>query len=193
MCFCRYVHGLTADAEQHNFSSEASASVGNLGMGSDLGNSWRLLPSQVPSSPLLISKSDAHMLGHSSSDLHVAQAYDHMIEARLPKQRQQHCFFGSDIGSPGQVKQEQHSMRPFFDEWPTTKESWSNLDDVGSRKNAFSTTQLSISIPMAHSEFSSRDAHSPDGEEFACWINVTYHMNDSLLISYSILVLLADA
>ncbi|KAL3500078.1 hypothetical protein ACH5RR_039171 [Cinchona calisaya] len=157
----RYIHGLTSAADQHNFSPEASGSVGNLGMGSDVGNTWRLLPSQVPSSQLLKSKSDAHMPGYSS-DLHMAHAFDPMMDAGLSKQRQQHCFFGSEIASPGSIKQEQHSMRPLFDEWPTSKESWSNLDDAGSNKNAFSTTQLSISIPMAHSEFSSRDSHSTD-------------------------------
>nr|XP_027081005.1 growth-regulating factor 4-like isoform X1 [Coffea arabica] len=164
----RYIHGLTPDADQHNFSPEASGSVGSLGVGSDVGNTWRLLPSQVPSSPMLKSKSDAHTLGHSS-DLHIAHAFDPMMDARLSKQRQQHCFFGSEIGSPGPGKQEPHSMRPFFDEWPTTKESWSNLDDAGSNKSTFSTTQLSISIPMAHAEFSSKNSRSPDGEEFSSW------------------------
>ncbi|KAL3497968.1 hypothetical protein ACH5RR_040700 [Cinchona calisaya] len=158
----RYIHGPTPEADQHNFLPEASGSVGNMGMGSNVGNTWHLVPSQVPSGPLLKSRNDLHMLGQSSSDLHMAHAFDPMMDATLSKQRQQHCFFGSEIGSHGPVKQEQHSMLPFFDEWPTTKESWSNIDDGGSNKNAFSTTQLSISIPMAHSEFSSRDTHSPD-------------------------------
>nr|XP_010314820.1 growth-regulating factor 4 isoform X4 [Solanum lycopersicum] len=102
-----YFHGMTADADEQNFSLEASEGTRSLG-------------------------------------------------------QHQHCFFSSDIGSPGTVKQEQRSMRPFFDEWPTTKESWSNLDDEGSNKNNFSTTQLSISIPMAPPDFSSRSSCSPN-------------------------------
>lgn len=56
-------------------------------------------------------------------------------------------------------------MRSFFDEWPKARESWSDLEvDRSSNKNAFSSTQLSMSIPMAPSDYSSRDACSPDGE-----------------------------
>lgn len=139
-------------------------------MVSNASNTWRLLPSQVSSSSLLKSKNDPQLLGQSS-ELHMAQAYNPMLDSTMSKQRQQqqqHCFFGGEVGSPpGTVKQEQqHSMRPFFDEWPTTaKESWSNLDGSRSDKSStFSTTQLSISIPMVPSEFSSRRGCSSDGE-----------------------------
>lgn len=156
-------------------------------MVSNSSNTWRLLPSQVSSSSLLKSKNDVQLLGQSS-ELHMAQAYNPMMDSTLSKQRQQqqpqqqqqqqHCFFGGEVGSPpGTVKQEQqHSMRPFFDEWPTTaKDSWSNLDGNGSRSDkssTFSTTQLSISIPMVPSEFSSRRGCSSDGESK---ITSTFH------------------
>lgn len=164
----RYIHGLPTDADTQNFSPEASGSVGgSLGMVSNASNTWRLLPSQVSSSSLIKSKNDSQLLGQSS-ELHMAQAYNPMMvdSSRMSKQRQQHCFFGGEVGSPtGTAKQEQqHSMRHFFDEWPTAKESWSNLDD-GSRSDkssTFSTTQLSISIPMVPSEFSSRRGCSSD-------------------------------
>ncbi|PHU08654.1 Growth-regulating factor 4, partial [Capsicum chinense] len=147
----RYLHGMAPDADDESFSSEASASVRGLGgTGSNTDNMWRLLPSQVPSKPN--PKNDSQLLGSSPNP------FEPVIES---KQQPQHCFFSSDIGSPGTLKQEpQHPMRSFFDEWPTSKESWSNLDE-GSSKNNFSTTQLSISIPNAPSGFSSRSAPSP--------------------------------
>lgn len=126
---------------------------------------WRLMPSQVPSSSLINQKSESQVVGHSFAQQNVPSAID-LINCCISKQRQQHCFFGSEISSPGSVKQEQQQpVHPFFSEWPSTKESWSNLDDDGSNKNIFSSTQLSISIPRASSDFSSRSAaYSPNGE-----------------------------
>ncbi|WMV40490.1 hypothetical protein MTR67_033875 [Solanum verrucosum] len=146
-----YRYGMAPDADDHNFLPVASASVRGLGdTGSNTDNMWRLMPSQVPSKPNL--KNDSQLLGSSPNP------FEPVIES---KQQPQHCFFSSDIDSSGTVKQEtQHPMRSFFDEWPTSKESWSNLDE-GSGKNNFSTTQLSISIPNAPSGFSSRSASSP--------------------------------
>ncbi|KAI3468554.1 hypothetical protein Pfo_025217 [Paulownia fortunei] len=159
----RYIHGLTPDADGHSFSPEASASVGSLGLGSNAGSgTWRLMPSQVSSSSLLKQKSDSQLLGPSSAQQNMPHAFE-PINATMSRQRQQHCFLGSEIGSPGPVKQEQHPVHPFFSEWPTTKESWSTLDDDdGSNKNIFSSTQLSISIPRASSDFSSSSAYSPN-------------------------------
>lgn len=163
---CRYIHGVTPDADDHNFSSEASANVGSLGLGSNTGTgTWRLMPSQVSSSSLLKQKPDTHLLDPSSTQQNIPHAFE-PINTTMTKQRQ-HCFLGSEIGSPGTVKQEQHPVHPFFSEWPTTKESWSTLDDDdGSNKNLFSSTQLSISIPRASSSFSS-SGYSPNGEFIA--------------------------
>ncbi|XP_019070965.2 growth-regulating factor 4-like isoform X1 [Solanum lycopersicum] len=156
----RYLHGITPDADEHNLSSEASATVRSLGMRTNTDSTW-VLPSQISSSPMARSKNDSQLLG-SSTEMHLPNLLEPMIDATISKRRHQHCFFGSDIDSPGTVKEEQHSMRPFFNEWPTAKESWSNLDDEGSNKNNFSTTQLSMSIPIAPSNFSSRSACSPN-------------------------------
>ncbi|KAK4374143.1 hypothetical protein RND71_004820 [Anisodus tanguticus] len=132
----RYLHGMASDADV---------------AGSNTDSMWRLMPSQVPSKPMENSKNDSQLLGGSPNP------FEPVIES---KHQAQHCFFSSDIGSPGTVKQEpQHPMRSFFDEWPTSKESWSNLDE-GSSKNNFSTTQLSMSIPNTPG-FSSRTACSP--------------------------------
>ncbi|PIN16375.1 hypothetical protein CDL12_10970 [Handroanthus impetiginosus] len=158
----RYIPGLTPDADDHTFSPEASGSVGTLGLGSSAGNgTWQLVPSQVSSASLLKKKSDSPFLCPSSAPQNIHHAFE-PISTATPKQRQQHCFLGSDIGSPGPVKPEQHAVLPFFSEWPTTKESWSTLDDDddGTNKNVFSSTQLSISIPRASSDFSSRNAYS---------------------------------
>ncbi|KAM3397288.1 growth-regulating factor 4 [Capsicum galapagoense] len=157
----RYLHGIAPDADEHNLSSEASATVRSFGMGTNTDGTW-VFPSQVSSSPMARQKNDSQMLG-SSTEMHLPNLLEPMIDSTISKRRHQHCFFGSDIDSPGTVKEEQqHSMRPFFNEWPTAKESWSNLDDEGSNKNNFSTTQLSISIPIAPSNFSSRSACSPN-------------------------------
>lgn len=152
----RYLQGLTPDADEHSFSPEASRCAMGLGMDNNIDSTWRLMPSQVHSSFLSKPINDFHLQG-KSTQLHLPQAYE--LDATMSKQRQQHCFFGHDIGSSGPVKQEQHSMRPFFNEWPKTRESWS---DLNSNKNAFSTTQLSISTPVAPSEYSSRSACSSD-------------------------------
>lgn len=158
----RYFHGMTADADEQNFSLEASEGTRSLGMGSNTDSMWCLMPPQLPSSPMVKPKNDSQLLD-SSRQIRMPNPFEPMNDTTISGQHQ-HCFFSSDIGSPGTVKQEQRSMRPFFDEWPTTKESWSNLDDEGSNKNNFSTTQLSISIPMAPPDFSSRSSCSPNGE-----------------------------
>ncbi|KAI7993833.1 Growth-regulating factor 4 [Camellia lanceoleosa] len=87
-----------------------------------------------------------------------------MNNVAMTRQRQQHYLFGSEIGSPGPVKQESHARWSFFDDWPKGRDSWSELDDQRYDKNTFSTTQLSISVPMPSSEISSRSACSPNGE-----------------------------
>ncbi|KAG8382070.1 hypothetical protein BUALT_Bualt05G0038300 [Buddleja alternifolia] len=156
----RYIHGTTPDTDAQTYSPEASGSIGSLGLGSSTGSAtWRLTPSQVPSSASFKQKPDSPLLGHPSSQQNMPLGFEH-IDPSLSKQHQ-HCFFGDEIGSPGSAKQEQNPVHPFFSEWPTTKESWSNLDDdEGSNKNLFSSTQLSIAIPRASSDFPSRSTYS---------------------------------
>ncbi|KAG9133288.1 hypothetical protein Leryth_025796 [Lithospermum erythrorhizon] len=124
-------------------------------MSSNSDSTWNLLPFQISSSPS--QKANDTLFQGNSSQMLMSQAFDTSIDSTVPNKLHQHCFFGSDIGAAGAEKQEQSSMRPFFDEWPTSREVWSNLVDEASNKNTFSTTQLSISTPVPPSEFASRD------------------------------------
>lgn len=83
-----------------------------------------------------------------------------MLQSDYP----QHSFVSSEYGSGEAVKEEGQPLRPFFREWPKSRESWSGLEDERSNQTAFSTTQLSISIPMSSSEFSATSSQSPHGE-----------------------------
>ncbi|KQK00900.1 growth-regulating factor 4 [Brachypodium distachyon] len=76
----------------------------------------------------------------------------------LPKvERQPLSFAGCDFGDANSVKQE-NQLRPFFDEWPKARDSWSDPAEN------FSATQLSISIPMTSSDFSVASSQSPNGD-----------------------------
>ncbi|VFQ70566.1 unnamed protein product [Cuscuta campestris] len=134
--------GMNSDANEHNLPGETSAaSGGSLGMGSVIDNhSWNSVPFQVSSSPMLKLKNDSLFLESSSPHVHLSGAFEPLIGA-----------------SGGTIKQqqEQQSVRSFFSEWPAAKESWSNLDSDGSN-----TTQLSISIPMTTSGFSSSSSRN---------------------------------
>nr|BDI55447.1 growth-regulating factor 1 [Lolium multiflorum] len=107
--------------------------------------SWRLLPSQTSAFPI----SSYPMLG-TLSDL------DQTTICSLPKtDREPLSFFGSDFVTTtttvDSVKQENQTLRPFFDEWPPkARDSWPELQD----DTSFSATKLSISIPMTGSDFS---------------------------------------
>nr|CAB3474023.1 unnamed protein product [Digitaria exilis] len=70
--------------------------------------------------------------------------------ASLSQEQERHSFSNGGAGGllGGNVKQENQPLRPFFDEWPGTRDSWSEMDEARSNRTSFSTTQLSISIPM---------------------------------------------
>lgn len=139
-----------------SFTQDASGRTGGLGLGPSAGSgTWGLMPSQVSSSSLFKQGSNSRMLASSS-----AQQYTPHAHEPVSSKQQQHGLFGSDISSPTTLKQE----HLFFSEWPTTKESWSNLDNNGTNENAFSSTQLSMSTPRTSSGFTSATAYSPNGE-----------------------------
>ncbi|XP_073311810.1 growth-regulating factor 4-like [Primulina huaijiensis] len=157
----RYIHGLNSDSNDNGFSAEASGSVGNLGLGPSSGcGNWHFTHSQVSLSPYLKQKSDSPFIVDSSSQQNMLRAFE-PIDLTMPKQQPKDLFFGSDISSAGPVQREQLPVHPFFNEWPTTKELWSNFDDDGSSKNVFSSTHLSISIPRASRDVSPRSDYSP--------------------------------
>ncbi|XAR69179.1 hypothetical protein NMG60_11000668 [Bertholletia excelsa] len=135
----RYLHGMKPEVDEQSFHSEGLGTVRVLGVERNVDNSWNLMPSCV-------------------------QDFESMSNNTMSRQRQQHCFFGSEIGSSGPVKQDSHNIRPFLDDWSKARDSWSNLDDQRYDKNTFSTTQLSISVPMPLSDISSRSARSPNDD-----------------------------
>ncbi|KAL7111903.1 hypothetical protein ACP275_05G118600 [Erythranthe tilingii] len=165
----RYIHGLATDADDSSFSPEASRS---MGLGPSVGSSsskWRLTPSQYSSSSLFKQRSDPPLLDHhySPAPQTVPTRGFHSTDINFSKpNQQQHCFFGSDNNGIvlKQENQQQQPVHLFFSEWPTTKESQSNLDEEGSNPSVFSSTQLSISIPSASSSFSSRSAYSANDD-----------------------------
>ncbi|XP_044967778.1 growth-regulating factor 3-like [Hordeum vulgare subsp. vulgare] len=122
--------------------------------------SWRLMPSQASA----FSLSSYPMLG-TLSDL------DQSAICSLAKtEREPLSFFGGggdfDDDSAA-VKQENQTLRPFFDEWPKDRDSWPELQDhdANNNSNAFSATKLSISMPVTSSDFSGTTAgsRSPNG------------------------------
>ena len=118
------------------------------GMYTSMDNSWRLLPSQTTTF-----QATSYPVFGTLSGL------DESTIASLPKtQREPLSFFGSDFVT---AKQENQTLRPFFDEWPKSRESWPELPEDNNL--GFSATQLSISIPMATSDFSNTSSRSPNG------------------------------
>ena len=119
--------------------------------------SWRLMPSQSSA----FSLSSYPVLG-TLGDL------DQTTICSLPPKtdREPLSFFtGSDFVTTAEdsVKQENQTLRPFFDEWPKARDSWPELQD----DTNFSATKLSISIPMTGtgSDFSTTttSSRSPSG------------------------------
>jgi hypothetical protein len=118
------------------------------GLDSSIDNSWRTMPSQTSTFQV-----SSYPLYGTLSGL------DESTIRSLPEtEREPVSFFGSDFVNS--EKQENQALRPFFDEWPKSRDSWSELTDDSSL-SSLSATQLSISIPMGTSDFntSSRSPH----------------------------------
>ncbi|KAF2288057.1 hypothetical protein GH714_004153 [Hevea brasiliensis] len=96
----RYGQGLKSEVGEHSFISEASGSNRSLQIDSQLDSAWPLMQSRVSS--FATSKS----------------ADNSMLQNDYP----QHSFFDGAFttGEPG--KQGGQSLRPFFDEWPKTRD-----------------------------------------------------------------------
>ncbi|KAH9706776.1 Growth-regulating factor 4 [Citrus sinensis] len=135
------VQGLKPEVGEHSFFTEASGSNRGLQMDSPIDSAWPLMQSRVSSHPQSKSSNTS------------------ILQNDYP----QHSLFSSEFTSGEPVKQEGQSLRPFFDEWPKTRDSWSGLEDKRSHQTSFSTTKLSISIPMASSDFSATSSRSPHG------------------------------
>jgi hypothetical protein len=137
-------YGVRSLADEHSqLISEA--------IDSSIENQWRLPPSQNSSFPF-----PTYLQLGALSDLGQSTVNS------LSKMDRQPCsFLGSDFGTVGSAKQE-NQLRPFFDEWPKSRESWSGLGDENTNLASFSATQLSMSIPMATSDFSAGSSQSPN-------------------------------
>ncbi|XP_027362119.1 growth-regulating factor 5-like [Abrus precatorius] len=136
----RYFQGPKSEDGDHSFLSKTLGSNKVLQMQSQLDNTS--MPTGVASFSALRSNSNSMLQG------------DYL----------QPSFLSSDYASGETVKHEGQALRPFFDEWPKSRESWSGLEDERSNQIAFSTTQLSISIPMSSSNFTTTSSQSPHGE-----------------------------
>jgi hypothetical protein len=139
-------------------------------MNTSVENPWRLPPSsQTTAFPL---SSYPPQLG-ATSDLGQTNNNSSSSAVKAERQQQQPLSFPGcgDFGGGGAAidtaKQENQPLRPFFDEWPKTRDSWSDLTDENSNLASFSATQLSISIPMTSSDFSVASSQSPNGMLFA--------------------------
>jgi hypothetical protein len=88
---------------------------------------------------------------YNYSSLEPSQELGQVTIASLSQEQGRHSFNGGAGGLLGNVKQENQPLRPFFDEWPATRDSWSEMDDARSSRTSFSTTQLSISNPRCES------------------------------------------
>lgn len=153
---CRYSLGAKSDVGELSFFSGAS---GNNNRGftidSPTDSSWHSMGSSLP--PYQLSKPrDSGLMqgGFSYSHFEPSQELGQVTIASLShSQEQDRRSFGGGGGGGGgglmgDVKQENQPLRPFFDEWPGRRDSWSEMDDERSNGTSFSTTQLSISIPM---------------------------------------------
>ncbi|XP_042440112.1 growth-regulating factor 5-like isoform X1 [Zingiber officinale] len=155
----RYFSGLRADVDEHRFFSEASGSAKVLGVD----NPWHLMStwsSTFPQSKL----QDSFNLRNAYPQLQLLQDHGQVTLPSLSGQQcQDHSLFGSESSLTEPAKHETQSLRPFFEEWPKARDSWRNLDDNRSNRASFSTTQLSISIPMTSPDFTSTSSRSPNG------------------------------
>ncbi|XP_020574035.1 growth-regulating factor 4-like [Phalaenopsis equestris] len=162
----RYVHGSKTSLEERGLYSDAPASARLLSMDSSFDTSWRLLPSPATASPSSKDK-DGSFLHGNYSQFQPLQQLGQVTISSFPKpnhHQHQHSFFGSDYGSAESPIKTDQPLRPFFDEWPGTRDSWSDLEDDRSNRNSFSTTQLSISIPMSSSDFSTTSSRSQNDD-----------------------------
>ncbi|KAK8969121.1 Growth-regulating factor 5 [Platanthera guangdongensis] len=158
----RYLHGAKTELDERGFYSEAPGGVRALGMDySTMDSSWGLMPSSVSGFPLYKSSRDSSFLHSNYPQLQPMQNLGQVTISSLPKHHQ-HSYRGN-YGPPESAVKSEQPLRPFFDEWPRTRDSWSDLDDERSNRSSLNTTQLSMSIPMSSSDFSTTSSRSPNG------------------------------
>nr|XP_011465053.1 PREDICTED: growth-regulating factor 5-like [Fragaria vesca subsp. vesca] len=139
-------------AEEHNFMSEASGSARSVGVDSTVDSPWRLMTSRVPSNSSSEPRDGCFLLNNNSQLQTLQDSEALTVDAAMTKQ-QQRQYVGGEFGVLRSVKQEQHSLQPFFDEWPKSRDLGFHHNDPRSTNNVSNTTQLSMSNLMAPSNF----------------------------------------
>ncbi|KAB2626199.1 GRF domain class transcription factor [Pyrus ussuriensis x Pyrus communis] len=136
-------------SEEHNFVSEAM-SARCLRADSNVDNPWLLMAPQVP---LKLEPRNSSLWLNNSSHLQTLQNMEPLsVNAEITKQQ----YVGEEFGLPGSQKHEQHSLQPFFDEWPKSKDLGFHQND-----NRSNITELSMSNATVPAKFFPRSAESP--------------------------------
>ncbi|XP_008802971.1 growth-regulating factor 5-like isoform X2 [Phoenix dactylifera] len=125
----RYPYGMKAEVDEHSFFSEASGNSRGLGIDSSLDSSWRPMPSRTSLFPLSKARSNSSLQSSYLQFTTLQELGQASISSLSKPEQQQHSFSGSEFGLAEPVKHESHSLRPFFDEWPGTRDMWPDLED----------------------------------------------------------------
>lgn len=160
--YYRCVQGMKPEVDDGVFPM-ASESVRSFGINSSVDGAWHLTASEIPSNRLSDQR-NGPFLQTSCSTVQMLQDFEPITtEAAISKQ-QQHYLFGRGFGSPRSVKPENQSLQSLPNELPKTIDFGYYLDDQRANKNSLSATQLSMSVPVASSEFFPRPTQSSKGK-----------------------------
>lgn len=145
---------------EHTFRTETSGSARGIGF-YGIDNLWHLTSPRVSLWPFP-KFSTAYSVQTTHPQFPVVQD---LSQATIsPVSRQQNSFIRSEVDAPATRKHEGQFLLPFFDEWPKTRESWCNLEEDRSKRASISTTQLSMTFPIAASDISTSSSKSSKSE-----------------------------
>ncbi|PKA64135.1 Growth-regulating factor 5 [Apostasia shenzhenica] len=156
-----YIHGSKPGLDGRSIYCEASGNLRGLGIDSSLDSLGHLMPSPFSTYPASKVK-DGSFIHNSFPQLQPLDDLGQVTISSLPKQ--QHSIFRNEFGSSEPSVKAEHLLRPFFEEWPSTRDLWSDVEDERSNSTTFSTTQLSMSIPMPTSDFSTSSCRTPSDD-----------------------------
>lgn len=139
----RSLNGLKEEVDEHPFFSEASGTL--RGYGDSFTNMGSLAP---------------------CSDYTGLKLHDLNDISRPNQQASSHCFLDTDFTLATPIKMDgREETRRLFDEWPSSREPWSDHQERErhERVSSFSTTQLSISTPISSADFLGSKSRAFDG------------------------------
>lgn len=150
--------------------SQDSPSMNSLAMLSSVNNGWRLMPSKLADTKVNTNPNTNSLLQYNSSQLRtIGQEFGLMPEMNLQQgqqpQQQQQSFLSNGFGVVESVRDQSaggQPLRHFFDDWPRSRDPWSEME--AEQRSHPTTTQLSISIPMTSSDFAGTNSSSPRGK-----------------------------